>query len=390
MKRCILTLGVLLVCVIWPLRAANDSIRISLLTCAPGTEIYSLFGHTAIRYQNLDRGEDYIYNYGVFSFNTPNFIYRFVKGETDYQLGVVPYAYFEYAYAERGSSVYQQTLNLTYEEKIKLKQLLDTNYRPENRVYRYNYFFDNCTTRARDKIEAAIHGKVVYPEGAKGLSFRSIIHQYTVGHEWGEWGIDFLLGEEADAEIDMHLQQFAPFYMLESARKAYIQVGDSQRPLVLEEEKIVDVDPLPAADFPLSPFQVVLAVMVLTVIVQYMQYKKGRIFWIWDLLLFGFQGLAGCIIAFLFFFSVHPTVGSNWLLWVFNPLPLLYLPVMIYRAIKGRKDLFHKINIVYLTIFIILMPFVAQEFQATMLPLALIFILCSIGHVVLYNRKIHS
>lgn len=108
-----------------PLRAQqSDSIQLSLLTCAPGQEIYELFGHTAIRYQNFTRGEDYVFNYGMFSFRTPNFVLRFVKGETDYQLGVTPYIYFESEYAMRGSSVYQQVLNLTEAEKQRLYDLL--------------------------------------------------------------------------------------------------------------------------------------------------------------------------------------------------------------------------------------------------------------------------
>ena len=130
----------------------SDSVRVSLLTCAPGSEIYSLFGHTALRYENPAKGEDWVFNYGLFSFDTPNFVYRFVKGETDYQLGVIPYRYFEGEYAMRGSSVYQQELNLTDKEKENVIRLLRENYLPANRVYRYNYFYDNCTTRARDKV----------------------------------------------------------------------------------------------------------------------------------------------------------------------------------------------------------------------------------------------
>ena len=72
---------------------SNDSIRLSLLTCAPGEEIYSLFGHTAIRYENPSQGIDVVFNYGLFSFNTPNFIFRFSLGETDYQLGVTDYTH---------------------------------------------------------------------------------------------------------------------------------------------------------------------------------------------------------------------------------------------------------------------------------------------------------
>ena len=369
-------------------RGQEDSIKVSLMTCAPGTEIYALFGHTALRYEDTARGEDWVFNYGMFSFNTPHFIYRFVKGETDYELGVTPYSYFEVSYAMRGSSVYQQTLNLTMAEKQKLRRLLEENYQPENRVYRYNFFYDNCTTRARDIIEECIEGKVVYPDGKEGLSFRDIVHQYTKGHEWDELGIDMCLGSEADEPVDARKQMFAPFYMLEAAGKATIVAGDSVRPFVLQEKKVVDVEPEGGeGGFPLSPLVCVFVLMGAVCLVGWIQLKVKKVIWIWDLFLFGVQGLAGCVIAFLVCFSTHPTVGSNWLILLLNPIPLIYLPVMVYRAIKGKKDLYHLINIVYLTLFIMIMPFVQQKFNATVLPLALCLLLCSASHVLLYYRQ---
>jgi hypothetical protein len=369
-------------------RGQEDSIKVSLMTCAPGTEIYALFGHTALRYEDTARGEDWVFNYGMFSFNTPHFIYRFVKGETDYELGVTPYSYFEGSYAMRGSSVYQQTLNLTMAEKQKLRRLLEENYQPENRVYRYNFFYDNCTTRARDIIEECIEGKVVYPDGKEGLSFRDIVHQYTKGHEWDELGIDMCLGSEADEPVDARKQMFAPFYMLEAAGKATIVAGDSVRPFVLQEKKVVDVEPEGGeGGFPLSPLVCVFVLMGAVCLVGWIQLKVKKVIWIWDLFLFGVQGLAGCVIAFLVCFSTHPTVGSNWLILLLNPIPLIYLPVMVYRAIKGKKDLYHLINIVYLTLFIMIMPFVQQKFNATVLPLALCLLLCSASHVLLYYRQ---
>lgn len=369
-------------------RGQEDSIKVSLMTCAPGTEIYALFGHTALRYEDTARGEDWVFNYGMFSFNTPHFIYRFVKGETDYELGVTPYSYFEGSYAMRGSSVYQQTLNLTMAEKQKLRRLLEENYQPENRVYRYNFFYDNCTTRARDIIEECIEGKVVYPDGKEGLSFRDIVHQYTKGHEWDELGIDMCLGSEADEPVDARKQMFAPFYMLEAAGKATIVAGDSVRPFVLQEKKVVDVEPEGGeGGFPLSPLVCVFVLMGAVCLVGWIQLKVKKVIWIWDLFLFGVQGLAGCVIAFLVCFSTHPTVGSNWLILLLNPIPLIYLPVMVYRVIKGKKDLYHLINIVYLTLFIMIMPFVQQKFNATVLPLALCLLLCSASHVLLYYRQ---
>ena len=369
-------------------RAASvDSVRISLLTCAPGSEIYALFGHSAIRYEDPARGEDWVFNYGMFSFKDPNFVMRFVKGETDYQLGVIPYRYFEAEYALRGSSVYQQELNLTDAEKVKLIGLLRENYLPANRVYRYNYFYDNCTTRARDKIEESIEGKVVYPESDRVVSYRDILHEFTAGSEWSEFGIDLCLGSEADEPIDERKQMFAPFYMLAAARGALIQRGDEVVPFVREETKIVEAELEDEPAFPLSPMTCALLLLACTIGIVIWGYRKGRQCLVWNVLMFALQGLGGCIIAFLFFFSLHPTVGSNWLLILFNPLPLLYLPVMIVRGMKQQKDPYHWYNAVVLTSFIILMPVLPQEFNPTVLPLALNLLLLSVGHLSIYYKK---
>lgn len=368
---------------------STDSIRFSLLTCAPGTEIYSLFGHTAIRYENYTRRIDVAFNYGMFSFNTPNFIFRFVAGETDYQLGITPYSYFEAEYAMRGSSVYQQVLNLTQSEKERLLTILENNYLPENRIYRYNYFYDNCTTRARDKIEECIEGKVVYPDSLSGKSYRSIVHEFTAGSPWNEFGIDLCLGAEADKEINKRQQMFSPFYMKYYALNAYIvDAGGTRRPLILDETKIVDVEPEEVQPgFILSPLMCGSLFLALCVVMAWGQWKTQRIWWGWDIVLYGLQGLAGCIIAFLFFFSVHPTVGSNWLLILFNPIPLLYLPFMVYKAVKRKKDYYHVGNMVYLTLFITILPFCGQEFNLTVLPLALGLLVTSASHVLVWNKK---
>lgn len=368
---------------------AQDRVRVSLLTCEPGTEIYALFGHTALRYEDPTRDIDWVFNYGVFSFNTPNFVYRFVKGETDYQLGIVPYRYFETEYALRGSSVYQQTLNLKPEEKLRLWQVLEENYLPQNRVYRYNFFYDNCTTRARDRIEQCIDGKIEYPEARSGLSFRDIVHQYTDGHEWEEFGIDLCLGAEADRPISGREQMFAPFYMKEAAEKAVIVASDgTRRPLVLEETKIVDAKPEPAEPvLPFSPFAAGMILLLASIGIAAYYLHLRRIPHGWYVFLFAVQGLAGCVIAFLFFCSVHPTVGSNWLLALLNPLPLFYLPVLIYHAVKGKKEPYHLINFAYLTLFIILIPVLPQEFNSTVLPLALSLWVASASYLIITKKR---
>lgn len=351
----------------------NDSIQFSLLTCAPGTEIYSLFGHTAIRYQNFTQNRDLVFNYGMFSFSTPNFIFRFVKGETDYQLGITEFVPFEAEYMFRGSSVYQQALNLTQEEKNRLLELLVLNYQPQNRIYRYNYFYDNCTTRARDQIERCINGKVIYQDSVEEKSFRGIVHEFTKGFQWEELGMDLCLGAEADEMIDIRRQMFSPFYMRAFADRAYIEEPDGKvRPLVLKEEVIVNAErDEDEAGFPFSPMTCAIAFLVVNVLFAVLQVLKKKIYLGWDIVLYLSQGIAGCIISFLFFFSVHPTVGSNWMILLFNPIPLLYLPFMVYNDVKRNNDRYHIVNLMHLTFFMLLMPVIPQEFNLTVLPLAL-------------------
>ena len=367
----------------------RDSIQFSLLTCSPGTEIYSLFGHTAIRYQNYTQNKDIVFNYGMFSFSSPNFIYRFVKGETDYQLGVNDFRSFEAEYMFRGSSVYQQILNLTYEEKLKLQNLLFTNYLPQNRVYRYNYFYDNCTTRARDQIEKCIDGDVEYPTSVPDKTFRGIIHEFTKGFDWEEFGIDLCLGAGADKPIGIRQQMFSPFYMRSFAESAFIKdENGNTRPLVLKEEVIVDADTVDAdeSSFQFSPIACATFFLFLNVVIAFVQIVRKKIYWFWDLILYLSQGLAGCIIAFLFFFSIHPTVDSNWLILLFNPIPLFYLPFIVYNDIKRKKDKWHVINSVYLTLFILILPLIPQEINLSVLLLALGLLFNAVSHQIVYRK----
>ena len=138
-----------------------DSVEISLLTCQPHDEVYSLYGHTAIRYHEFTKGGiDAAFNYGVFNYDAPFFVVRFVFGLTDYELGAYPTQLFQKEYRHFGSMVTEQVLNLTNDEKLTLRMALVENLRPTNKVYRYNYFYNNCTTKARDIIEQHIRGKV--------------------------------------------------------------------------------------------------------------------------------------------------------------------------------------------------------------------------------------
>ena len=375
--------------------APEDSTRISLLTCAAGGKIYYLFGHTAIRYENFTRGVDVVFNYGVFDFDAPNFTFRFALGDTYYQLGATEYRYFANEYTALGRDVWQQTLNLTYGEKERLFRRLQENYRPENRMYLYNFFYDNCATRPRDQIEHAIDGTLRYAENMTdsntGISFRDLLHKYSEGHPWARFGMDLCMGSKADEPISRREMMFVPFHLQEHFGKAQIMDRKGRaRPLVASEKKIVVTGKTPA-DFRtggITPMQAALLLLTVVAMASFWGVGRRKTLWGIDLVLFLAAGTAGCILAFLALFSQHPAVSPNYLLLVFHPFHLLCLPCMLSRVRKKKMSRYMLANFLVLTLFIGLWVIIPQKFPLTVLPLALCLLIRSGSNLILtYKRK---
>lgn len=370
----------------------GDSLQVSLLTCSPGEELYTMFGHSGIRVRNISTGEDVVFNYGMFNYDADNFAYRFVKGETDYELGAEYANGFFARYERKGHSVVEQSLNLTTEQKQRLVVLLFENYQPENRVYRYNFLYDNCTTRARDVIERAVADcgdSVAYAEYDDEVTFRNILHEFTHSYPWAEFGIDMLLGEEVDKLASHRKSMFIPSYFENEVDKAFIcskGIGVGEATLLIRKD-VVESDNAVVEDgvFP-TPKVVFFSMFVLSLILCVLDYWRKKISWWWDAFLLTCQGLAGVIVAFLYFFSEHPAVGSNWLVIIFNPLPL----VCLYWIVKSRKSC-HKCwlssaNLAILFLFTVSIPFIPQSLNPAMIPLVLTLLSRAISGEIVVRR----
>lgn len=315
------------------------TVTISLLTCTPGTEVYQLYGHTALRVKEGQSGRtnDWVFNYGTFSFRKPHFMWRFVLGETDYQLGVVPFEFFYEEYVREGRGIFEQKLNLTQSEAKKLADSLAENLRPENATYRYNFFYDNCVTRAVQMIGKSVDGKIIWPDVTKKgqKSLRDIVHEYSKENKWDKFGQDLLLGKEADNPAFLDQQMFAPMYALQFVSEAKIKSDDgSIRPLALRPLTLLPAQLTSSESSPISPTCTFGILFALTLVTTLYEWKKKKYYWALDSLMLALQGLAGCIVTFLFFFSAHPTVGSNWLVILLNPLPLLYVPWQMKNGVN--------------------------------------------------------
>ena len=356
-------------------KAQSDSINAYLLTCEPGKAIYELYGHTALWIEDAGNGTDAVFNYGLFDFSTPHFIWRFSLGQTDYILGYTRLRSFLREYSERGSEVFAQPLNLTREESRKLYELLIENSRPENRVYRYNFLFNNCATMALDKIEESINGTVSYPKTDPELTFRDLLTEHTKVRPWSEFAVDMVIGAQGDEPVGYRQEAFAPLRLKEMAANAVItDTAGNQRPLVLPYSRLVNPDH--GVDFcrPLfTPIQTMWMVLLIVLFVSLIGWYKQRQFWAVDVILFGLQGLGGIIIALLFLFSEHPTVNTNWLVIILNPLPLFFIPFMIRRSRRGKLSLFMICEFAVCTAFLILLPAIPQRIEPAMMVLTATF-----------------
>ena len=307
-----------------------DSVEISLLTCSPHEEIYSLYGHTALRWHDLRNDEDVAFNWGIFNFKKPYFVLRFVFGLTDYELGAIPMKYFVQEYRSVGSSVTEQVLNLTAEEKQRIYEALIRNLQPENRIYRYNYFYDNCSTRPRDIIEQCINGELKFADREDFTpSYREMTRICTRNHPWATFGNDMLLGVKADLATNRQQQEFLPEHLLYDFDHAQIYANGEYRPLVKERRTMVPagvqvIEP----DFLFSPTECAYALLLLSIVILFFEWRRKKTFRLWDGLLMVAQGLVG-LLLFVMLFSQHPTTSTNLQILLFNPLPFFFLPSVV-------------------------------------------------------------
>lgn len=365
-----------------------DSVDISLLTCSAGGQIWSLYGHTALRYEDRVHGTDLAVNYGIFNFRQKNFILKFVFGQTDYEMGIEPFNMFMIEYARQGRGVIQQRLNLSRVEKLAIVQALAKNYEPVNRVYRYNFFYDNCTTRARDILEDNLRGKVEYAAASSQPSYREMIHQWNGEHLWMRFGKDLLLGVQADKATDLAQQQFLPDSLRKDFDKAHVVAADGSRhALVASTEVVLEPNAANAgnADGSLwttvSPTRLFLAILVLTLLASACELKRRRTFWLYDVTLLTLDGLAG-VALLLMVFSAHPTVRLNLQILLLNPLSLIFVYPVGTHALKRHYHVYWTVLAVCIVLF--LLGALIQNYADGMMLLA-----CTLLVRAMVNRSIY-
>jgi len=350
-------------------------LRISLLTCSPGEELYSTFGHSALRVSDSVSGTDLIYNYGTFDFDDPSFYSKFVRGNLLYFVSVDKIENFLEEYETEKRGVMEQVLNLSCEEKEKLLASLQNNAKEENKYYKYDFIYDNCTTRLRD-IVFKNAASPVYTQNIlarKGVSFRNLIHEYLDKsyQYWSKLGIDLLLGSPLDKKISNSEAMFLPDYLL----KAFDSTTILEKKLVSQKTEILKPI-LQENKSPLfSPFVVFTLLFVLIAISGFLKSTQNFLLII-DFILFFLTGALGILMLFMWLGTDHPECRNNFnLAWAF-PLHFFFV-FFIYKKRNWVRNYFLA-NSILLSLLLILWKWLPQEMNNALIPFIFLMLLRSL------------
>jgi hypothetical protein len=342
-----------------------------LITCGPGTDTYSIYGHSAIRVE-INKA-DTVYNWGVFDFSAPNFAWKFAKGRLDYMLIDERFEGFlqEYFYEKRW--VVSQKVNLGSSGKAKLLSLINENLKPENVKYRYDFFYDDCSTRIRDLFEKSIGNELIYPpESKQNLpTFREKVSEYQKFYPWLQFGIDMIMGSPGDLKAGFRDQMFLPIDLKDNLSKAGLSQSGKQMPLLQDPQVILDFPtPSPAQNFFLTPLFVFSVLLILVIILSALLKTKTFNDLI-DIMLYLAFSILSVMMIFFNFFTDHQQMNWNYNLVWLNP----FLILCLFSVLFGKRGkiwfrLVFIISLVFLPGFFLL----PQSFNVAILPLVLIIL----------------
>jgi hypothetical protein len=361
--------------------------EVSLLTADPGTELYSSFGHSAIRLREIGPdGRDLVFNFGTFDFDTPNFYGKFATGKLNYMLSVVPYDRFiiEYDYYKRG--LREQVLDLNQEQKDFLLQHLDAQYAPERRFYKYDFFFNNCATKIRDAFDIAMGEQLVWSDSvAEEKTFRNLIDEFVLPLPWADFGIDLALGAVIDRPATELEKQFLPTYMEQAFANATIVENGVSRPLVKQSRVVLEYPKEEGQQSPLNPSVLFWLLTVVFAALTLYGFKKGKLMKGLDVALFGTVGILGLVVAFLWFFTDHSATIWNWnILWAFpGHLVLVWGLLARPNATWISSYLLFVMGATVMTL--LFWMFGIQSFSPALIPILLLILLRA--NLLFYNRK---
>lgn len=362
----------------------SDTAEISLITCGPGNELYSTFGHSAYRVRDPKLGLDKVYNYGTFDFDNPNFYTDFAKGNLNYFLSSFDFSKFLRSYHREKRWVKAQILDLSHTDIQKMYDFLENNALPENREYLYDYFFDNCSTKPFDVIEETIGLKLVSPSvfENENNSHRQLIQPYLKNLPWGDFGIDICLGSIIDRKATQKEYLFLPENVFTYFETLQLKENDTIKPIVKRTEVILLEQEALSKKPILTPFLLFSLIGLLVLLITLKNIKSNsRSRWL-DFGMFFFTGFAGVVLLSIWFATNHISARNNYnTLWAFAPNIIVSF-VMLKKQLPKWVKTYCLITLGVLVISLLFWVFKVQVFSIAVLP---ILILLAIRYIYLWK-----
>lgn len=368
MKKVLLLVFILLSDTAFAQMPLSDSAQISVITCGPYQgELYSAFGHSAIRVYDPASGRDLAFNYGVFDFDQPNFYLNFTRGHLLYKLGVYPYDLFRDYYISHNRFVHEQILDLTQEEKQKVMDYLFWNAQPENVNYLYDYFYNNCATKIRD-VFADVFGDSITFDGSyitTTYTIRDLTEIYLQQQPWGDLGIDVCLGLPMDKKISAYEYMFLPDYVESGFNHATL----NGKPIVKETVSVYEAEPEEQSFSFIHPWIVFGLFLLITIIITLLDWRKKKLTKWFDVFVFSIAGWLGLLLFILWVATDHKAAASNFnLLWAF-PLHAVAAPMLFREKYDGFvKQYFMAIGIVLIAT-LLFWVFLPQQLNVFLIPI---------------------
>ena len=352
---------------------AQDSshIRISLLTCTPGEELYSTFGHTAIRVVDSSSVTDNVFNYGTFDFDAPGFYTKFIRGKLLYYLSAERFDSFKYNYQSSNRGITEQVLNLTAVEKINIMEALYDNLKEDKKYYKYDFFFDNCTTRPRDIL---VNYKKNYPAFnavmPAGTRFRQAIHQYLDqnGKDWSKLGIDLLLGAPTDAVMSTTQSQFLPDNLMKT-----LDSSNEAHQWVISTSSLYELNPANNNQSFFTPLMVFSLLLIGIIVAGFVKSNRVKnLLQGFDGLFFFLSGALGILLLFMWTGTDHAMCKNNFnLLWAWPTHAIIAFFVNSKRDWVKKYFTFTSIAMVLVLLSWFFLP---QQMNNAFIPIILLLI----------------
>lgn len=356
------------------LAAQNVSdIKVYLITCGPGTETYSIYGHSALRIVLPESGTDIVYNWGVFDFNTPHFVWKFAKGRLHYMLAATTFERFQQEYMLEQRWLQIQEINLEADEKIRLIRLIDENLQPENVNYLYDFFYDNCSTRIRDLLEKVLGNNLLYPpdDPRQVHSFRIMAGKYQNPYPWLNAGIDLILGTPCEKKAHLRDRMFLPIEMQRGLSESLIRRDGRMVALLKNPETILDFkEPQNKNSFYKSP-PFIFSLFLIFFIIFFAVNKNRKLIRLADIILFLLFSFLALFMIFSNFMTDHWQLKRNLnILWL---SPFLFVCL---AAILLRKEWYIWFRIVFILclISLVIQIIFPGGFNTAFMPLMLILV----------------